>query len=374
MTHTVVIEALSLNYGKAFGFQEYLLNILKYFKKERQQIAAERVVIVCKKSDEQVFMAFKPELEVVSIDCKSTLHRYWVLNTLGRRLHLNKDDIILYTNNYSALTRQCRHILVIHDLLYLRKAYMPSRAFRIQRSLFVPRSVKIADKVIAISKWVKSDIEESFHVKDKSKVVAIYNYFDFDKFCRGQVTEKIKSVCKAGNYFLIVCSQAYHKNTITTLKAYNSYAAQGGTKRLIALGSVGCELQTYVNSLSEQVRNNIICLKGISNTDLAYLYQHASAYISSTLFEGLGMPIVEAMYFGLPCIVSDIPVVREVTQGKAEYFPAMDADALCRLMSEYKQAHSEIRTQAMQEMYDVKNTVHRYVEEINALARANRGG
>ncbi len=365
---TLVIEALSLNYGKYYGFQEYLLNILRYFKKHRLDIQADRVVIACKNVDRKVFEAFAPELEIQALLVKNTLHRYYVLNTLGKRMNLDKDDIILFTNNYSALTRQCKHILVIHDLLYLRKEYMPNRAFRLQRNLFVPRSVKIADKVIAISKWVKQDIEEQFNVKAPNKVIAIYNYFDFNKFYKGEPSQKIIDLCKGRDYFLVVCSGAVHKNTVTTLKAYDEYIRRGGTKDLLVIGGLDDYLLDIISEFDISVRNHILSCCHVSNSDLCHIYQHASAYISATLFEGLGMPIVEALFFGIPCIVSDIPVIKEVTLGHASFFYPLDYEALCTLMEQATIPHQRTETMYIKDIYSTDNTVKRYIcDVINPL-------
>lgn len=364
MKNTLVIEALSLNYGRLFGFQEYLFNILEYFKINRKRINAKRIIVVCKECDRFAFNSFVPEMDIVSFDTKNIVHRYYILNTLHKLLHLSKDDVILFTNNYSALTKHCKYVTVVHDLLYLRKKYISNWAFRIQRKIFVPRSVKIADKVISISKWVKQDVEEQFGVEEKNKVIAIYNYFDFEKFCRDKPNLKIIELCKGRDFFLVVCSTAAHKNTITILKAYKKYIEQGGTKDLLVLGGIGGFLNDFVSKLKYQIREKIISISGISNADLGYLYQHASAYISATLFEGLGMPIVEAMFFGIPCHVSDIPIVREVTNGMASYFPPTDVDALLSLMSNPAVKANPYSTTIIKQMYSAENTVKRYIDDV----------
>lgn len=364
----LIIEALSLNYGKLFGFQEYLLNLLKFFKENRSEIKAEEVVIVCKDIDQPVFDIFYPEMKIVSFHIKCRLHRYLILNTLRLRLSLKDNDVILFTNNYSALTRQCKHLLVIHDLLYLRKNYAPNNFFCWQRAMFVPRSVKIADSIISISHWVKEDIIKNYHVNPE-KIVPIYNYFDFSRFDRDDPSESIKELCNGIEYFLVVCSNAKHKNTITVLRAFYEYRKRGGNKSLLVLGRFTSDLFTYISSLPDDISNNIFNINNISNDDLGYVYRHAFCYISASLFEGLGMPIVEAMYFGMTCIVSDIPVIREVTDGMATYFPPMDVQtlSLCMLKATSNKVRGREQTNVILNKYSKKNTSAQYIRLINSL-------
>lgn len=370
----LIIEALSLNYGKLFGYQEYLFNLLRYFKQHRSEIQADSITIACKKSDENVFNIFLPEINIVGFETRNKLHRYYILNTLSKRLSLCKDDVILFTNNYSALTKHCQYILVIHDLLYLRKKYMPNKAFRLQRKLFVPRSANIADKIISISKWVKTDIVDNFGI-DANKIVPIYNFFNFSKFYEGTPTTEIRQLADGKSFFLVICSNAIHKNNITILKAFNEYRMQGGDKELIVLGTFATDLQMFIDNMPGNVKRNIHNINGISNTDLGYLYQNAYAYISASLFEGLGMPVVEAMFFGLPCIVSNIPVLREVTEELATYFNPLDYKSLAKEMLNVKKDTQKGIQQktVMENKFNEANTSGRYIELFNSMFPC-RGG
>lgn len=368
----LIIEALSLNYNRYFGFQEYLFNLLTYIKQHRQEVKVEKIIILCKKKDISAFITFEPEFELQSFDVHNSLERYVLLNMLGSKMNLQPNDILLFTNNYSSFRKKCYHILVIHDLLYLRRKYAPNFFFRLQRALFVSKSAKIANKVISISKWVKDDIIENLAV-DPSKVVAIYNNFNFDKFEAGKTTDKIRNFCEKKEYFLVVCANAVHKNTITTLSAFERYREMGGNKSLVVLGKLSKDQQMVVDRMSCQVKQSVFNISNISNVDLGYLYKKAFAYISATLFEGLGMPIVEAMYFGLPCIVSDIPVIREVTDNLAIYFNPLEVNQLVDCMLSVKQSLMQSQAQkiAMLNKYNGKNTIGKYVELINEIVQSN---
>lgn len=121
--------------------------------------------------------------------------------------------------------------------------------------------------------------------------------------------------------------------------------------------------------MSQPVKDRIIWKGNLSNAALGALYRGASCYVSASKFEGLGMPVVEAMSFGLPVLLSDIPPHREVSLGKGVYFKMEDADALCEKMlgmsAERKDYAADI-----QKMFSDEHTAARYVELINRM----RGG
>ena len=86
-----------------------------------------------------------------------------------------------------------------------------------------------------------------------------------------------------------------------------------------------------------EFRENVLWPRDVSDGELLWAYAHADALIAASLQEGFGLPLVEAAHFGLPLICSDIPVFREVTGGNADFFKAMDADALTKCLIEWMQ-------------------------------------
>lgn len=363
----LIIEVLSFDYGKAFGYQEYIFNMLNYFRSHKNEIKYENMVIACKSQDAEIFKKFHPEFTICSFDIKNAIQKYIVLNTLSWKLNLRSDDCILFTNNYSSLIKRCKHILVIHDLLYLRPQYIHNLPFRIQRHLFIPRSVLIADKIIGISKWVKKDIIEHFNIKESDKVVAIYNYFNFKKYLVEKPTTQIVNFCKSHKFFLVVSSNSKHKNLDKVLEAFDIFCKTESQIELLIVGKISGYVKEKYNTLSKEVQSRIINFYNITNADLGLLYTKANAYISATLFEGLGMPIVESLFFDTPAIVSNIEVVKEVTAGKALYFSPNDIYSLSQLMTmnvEYKKNET---SSIIQEMYSEKNTIAQYIQLINSI-------
>ena len=80
------------------------------------------------------------------------------------------------------------------------------------------------------------------------------------------------------------------------------------------------------------------------------------------------MPIVEAMYFNLPCIVSNIEVVKEVTNNAAIYFSPLNVDELAQCMKMVDQYKLNSNQKIMiEEMFSNTNTVEKYIKLINSI-------
>ena len=98
----------------------------------------------------------------------------------------------------------------------------------------------------------------------------------------------------------------------------------------------------------------------------SHLYADCEAYISASLFEGLGMPVVEAMYFNVPLILSDLDVFREVTNNQAIFFNPNSIEELSQILikNEYKRFGTR---KFVLEKYSSENTSQKYIDILNSL-------
>lgn len=365
MKRRLLIDALAFEYGKAFGYQEYVCNLLDYIYEHRKDILYERIILLCIDSQRDFFLNRYPKyIEIQSYKCHSVFKRLFIQSLLPFSLSLCKQDLVLFTANYSSLLKKSTQILVVHDLLFKRKELFPYKLMRIQRKLYLPISIKNSDKIIAISKFTADDIEH-YYKKSQGKLEIIYNYFNFKKYPINKFTPSKE------NCFISVCSSALHKNTITVLKAFKKYCINDGTFDLILVGALKKNTLSfnYFEDLPSNIKSRIKIYDKITNDILADLYQKSNAYISASLFEGLGMPIVEAMYFNLPVILSDLPVFHEVSMDLGNYFNPLDEDTLVEKMFDVQ--NNKIQYHDTQEvvnnLYSEKNTSKKYIDLFNLL-------
>ena len=361
MSRRLIIDLLTLEKGKAYGFQEYVFNLLNYFHQHRNEIYYQRIIIWCRKAEVEIFEKFADKFEIEGFDCFSQLKRHWLQTYLPIKYGLDKRDLLFSPGNISGVIKKGKEVLTIHDLLYKRKKWLPSRLMRWQREILFPISIRKADKIVAISEFTKRDIEH-YYPKSRGKVEVIYNSFNFRKYDGERNTEL------GCEYFLSISTNADYKNQKTILRAFEIYCKNGGNKSLVLIGRIykGSQAHHIYCGLSEYVKGKIIWKSNISNEELGTLYRSASCFISASKFEGLGMPVVEAMSFGLPVLLSDIPPHREVSLNKGEYFESEDAEGLSNKMLNMSFERRDY-DEDMRKMFSEEKTAARYVELFNSL-------
>ena len=364
-----VIELLGVEKGKAYGFHEYVFNLLNYFYSHRETIRYERIIIWCKKSEQGLFKQFDNKFEIKGFAYSSYLKRHWLQTYLPIKEELTKEDLLFSPGNITGVLKRCPEVLTIHDLLFKRMERLPSKLMRWQREIFIPIAIRKADKIVAISDFTRDDIEQ-YYPMSKGKIDVIYNSFNFSKYESNEAS-------KIGvPYFWAISTNADYKNQKTILNAYRVYCTKGGRKKLVIVGRLneGTEAYKVYGELPQEVKVNIVWVSGISNEELGALYRDASCFISASKFEGLGMPVVEAMSFGLPVLLSDIPPHREVSMNLGDYYEPTDVDALSEKMLnmdfERRDYGERIRSKFSEE-----NTSAEYVELINQIyVKTHLGG
>lgn len=146
---------------------------------------------------------------------------------------------------------------------------------------------------------------------------------------------EIKEFLQGGKTFLMVGTLEPRKGHMVALDAFQKLCGGGrGDIRLLILGHDGWKNDDLRQKLeSGELRQNVLWIKDATDEELRWAYANADALIAASKDEGFGLPLIEAAYFGLPILCSDIPIFREVTQGNADYFRAMDADSLAERIS-----------------------------------------
>lgn len=363
----LVIELLNLERGKAYGFQEYICNLLNYFYYHRNDINYGRIIIWCKDTEKNFFNQYEDRFEVKGYKYSSYLGRHWLQTTLPFKNKLNKNDLIFSPGNITGVVKRCRIVLTIHDLLFKRKDWLPNKLIRLQREFLVPISIKNADLIVAISKFTKEDIE-NYYPNAKGKIEVIYNSFNFSKYDGGTATDNV------GGYFLSISMNADYKNQKSVLKAFRIYRESGGDKQLVIVGRMNpdSEASREYSRLPQIVKEHIEWKSNISNKELGSIYKGASCFISASKFEGLGMPVVEAMSFDLPVLLSDIPPHREVSMNKAIYFNPSDVEEIAQKMLAMDFVRRGYKDD-VREMFSEEKTSAAYIRVFNSLASSNPG-
>lgn len=237
-----------------------------------------------------------------------------------------------------------RSIYFVNDLISFKYPEYFTLKTRIIGSIFVKLALKRAKNIVAISQSTARDIEELCPgSKARTTVIPLAADPIF-----GKRQPDIKTLIRYGinkPYILSVGTVEPRKNHLFLLKAY-----QGLTKvlcekyDLVLVGKRGWRCGHIMQTIDENVRSGSVkYLEFIHDADLVHIYNGASLFVYPSLYEGFGLPVVEAMSCGVPVITSNISSLPEAG-GKAAYYidpnkPEEISDAMTKILTDQTQAN-----------------------------------
>jgi glycosyltransferase involved in cell wall biosynthesis len=195
-------------------------------------------------------------------------------------------------------------IVTIHDMSYKVNPKWFPRKFYLWYNFLIPNIAKWSKKVLTVSNSSKNDIIKYLNI-NADKVNVIYNASNLNT---NNNFEKVES----SKYLLSVSSLDPRKNLNNLLKAYQHINEK------INLIIVGLKKDNF--EFDEKLLSGGVIIKSyVSDNELVALMKNAEAFVYLSLYEGFGLPPLEAMSMGCPVIVSDIPAHREVCGDAALY-------------------------------------------------------
>jgi glycosyltransferase involved in cell wall biosynthesis len=255
---------------------------------------------------------------------------------LGRDLMRARQGVHLSNHHLGRwicwLTQPC--IVTVHDLVRLAFPHAPEDRIAAVGLALDRRGIRNATHVICVSEATKRDLMQCLAVEEE-KITVIYNGIDHSVFKPSPVNDGRFSA----PYILYVGSERPRKNLTCLLRAFASLKDRGprfASLRLLKVGSAGRSDGFRTATLEEARRlgidNDVDFVDHVSDQDLAVIYSNALALVYPSLYEGFGLPVVEAMACGCPVVTTDVSSLPEVAGSAAllvdPHDPAGFAEAL----------------------------------------------
>lgn len=214
---------------------------------------------------------------------------------------------IFHSSDWIEPPSKCRKITTIHDLIiYKYPEFMNPGIIENQKNK-LHWVVKESEIVIADSESTKRDIIFYLNIPEKKIKVVYLGVDDCFQPQDKKKTDLIKNKYHiSGKYFLCVGTNNPRKNLLRIIKAFNMLKNSG--YRLVIAGNYGW------GEKIDPKNSTIIQLNYINNFDLPMLYSGSEAFIYPSLYEGFGLPVLEAMACGTPVITSDRGSLKEISQ------------------------------------------------------------
>ncbi len=375
----IAISLLWLRHKASGGVESYTRNILDGLNSHKDN---NHYVLICSEDNVESFGHYSKDdrFEIVKcgVNTRDTKKMLFFENFKLDKLvtELKVDFCFVPTYRMPLLYTKNRYVVVIHDLV----AHWFPQNFSFLRRKWLQwgwkRSVIKADRVIAISEFVKNDIKSRYGEQYGNKIDVVYNpilpnrqFENFDYVSKAYGIEKF-------NYFYTVSSTMKHKNLTTLIRLMAEYKKQIGSntpKLLISgVGLKGVEAKTHFTTneilslINDASLEDVCLLTGfVSNERRNTLMKYAKVFLFPSLFEGFGMPPVEAMEMGTPVVTTRCTALPEVTKGKCTY--VTDPYSLNEWLDAIDKSVTMERKEFMFKEYDIDMITQRYLDCFDAV-------
>lgn len=220
---------------------------------------------------------------------------------------------------------------VIHDLTYLDLPQYVSAKNQRDLMRFVPRQIKRSSFTITVSQFSQQRIHDVYNVALDDILVTHIPPEQPHKYSQADNRKTLQAAGVTGPYMLFLSTIEPRKNLVSLIDAYAALPqATRDSYMLVIAGRIGWNCQAEIERLERAKAEGlrVIHLGYVDDQTRFTLFQSAALFVMPSSYEGFGMPILEAMSYGTPCLVSDIPVFHEVAGDAVRYFDHTSAKAL----------------------------------------------
>lgn len=320
----IAIDARLVGAG-SMGTGKYTRELLSaLFSKDRE---AEYVLIGPEGSGLEALIGAAPVIQQVAAGPETLLNPSWEQFSLPS--HLLGCDLYFSPTGIVPVARPCKAVCVVHDLGFLDHPGHYEAALREHLSCWVRNSCRSSDRLVAVSEFTRSRVVHHYQVPGK--------YIDVVHHGRpSNRSSRTKSRLKGRHEEYVLCVSSFEPNkNLSALIAAFVQVASGWPGRLVLAGRRGRDLDALRNIASESaLSHRIEFVVDADDRRIEGLYDGASLFVFPSLYEGFGLPLLEAMAVGVPVITSRKASCPEVAGEGALLVDDPSPDHLARAMKE----------------------------------------
>lgn len=266
--------------------------------------------------------------------------RIWTHLRLSTELAFNHVDSLFVPAHVVPLIHPQATIVTVHDLGYLHEPAAHTGSSRWYLHWSTRWSVRAARRIIAISEATKRDLVDRYRVPE-SRITVIHHGVDerFRPASSDEIGRIHRSLGIDDPFILFVGTIQPRKNIVRLIRAFEVIARERPDIRLVLAGKMGWKTAEIEQPLRESIyAERIQALGHVPDDDLPALYSAATVFALPSLYEGFGMPVLEAMACCTPTLVSNRGSLPEVAGDASLIVDALSiediADGLRRLLSD----------------------------------------
>ncbi len=276
-----------------------------------------------------VFPRSVPEVHCKQIIVPLLFQSSWSLRFrqlwhLPKKVMEHQPDMVIELAHFGPfnLPSHVQRVTVIHDLTPILFPDFHRKPSTWAHKILLPRITRQADHVVSNSEYTKQDIIKHLNVSD-DKIHVVY-----PKVVPPDRTTD-QAVDLPNPYFLTVGTIEPRKDHVTILKAFDAFCQTDDNFHLAICGKKGWLHGDFDRQMQSIKNRHRVHLTGyVSRDELWRIYRNASALILASQYEGFGLPVLEAMSFGLPLVLANNSSLAELGQDCALLFTTGDAERL----------------------------------------------
>lgn len=239
----------------------------------------------------------------------------WFEWSVARALKKYQPDVFLSTDNHLTLNTTTPTVLVTHDIAY---HHFPKQiGFLVKKyyQYFMPKFNRKATRIVAVSEFTKQDVIDTYNIVSQKIDVACNGCRErFQPISKSEKAAIKKKFSNGEDYFFYVGAIHPRKNVVRLIAAFDAFKkATGASIKLLLAGRMAWQTGAVSNVLEKiSCREDIVFLGYLDAADLPKLTGAALASTYTSLFEGFGIPILEAMHCDVPVLTSTVSSMPEV--------------------------------------------------------------
>lgn len=268
------------------------------------------------------------------------LWKIWYDIKVPAMLRKYKADVFVSGDGFCSLRTKLPQCLVVHDLAFLHYPSFIKKTHLLFYKRYLPKFLNKAAAIATVSEFSKKDIIEQYKIA-AGKIDVVYNGV---KQVFQPVSEEDKAATKnkyteGKEYFVYAGAVHPRKNLVTLLKAFSVFKKRQRTNmKLILAGRLAWKYESFEKDLrSYKYRDDVVMTGYVEENELVKIIGAAYAMVYPSLFEGFGVPVLEAMRCEVPVITSANSAMQEIAGDAALYADVTSpADIANQLMLLYK--------------------------------------
>ena len=231
-------------------------------------------------------------------------------------------DVFVSCDGFCSLGTKVPQCLVVHDLSFVHYPSFIKKSHLHYYKRYTPKFLARANMIATVSDFSKKDIVQTYNVADAKIDVVNSAAKEIFKPVTTEVKKEIKERYTGGKeYFIYTGAIHPRKNLMNLLKAFSVFKKRQQTgMKLVLAGRLAWKYESFTKSLETyKYRNDVVLTGYIEEQELAKLTGAAYAMVYPSLFEGFGVPVLEAMRCGVPVITSSGTSMQEIAGEGAVY-------------------------------------------------------